>query len=131
MPYNLFDKFKDACKNDRKNVFVWKSNVLPDAEEYFKLRTEKDILDFIANNGLEDLRFINKKPWEKNPHSNIEINVYAYNFRTMCILGYIAIMKNPTIKKWVLKSLHHSDDANNSLGEALGRALLSKDGRSK
>ncbi|MFO7748542.1 MAG: hypothetical protein R6V54_00465 [Desulfobacteraceae bacterium] len=131
MPYTFFKKFKEACKKDRKNIFVWKSNVLPDAEEYFKLKTEKDLLDFIANDGLEDLVHINTTPWKKNPKPENEIKVYAYNFRTMCILGYIAIMRNLMTKKWVLKSLKHSGDSNNSLGEALGKALLSIDGRLK
>ena len=79
----------------------------------------------IANDGIEDLRHITTTPLKKNPTPETVINVYSYNFRTMCILGYIAIMKNPMIKKWVLKSLHHSDDANNSLADALERALLS------
>ncbi len=124
MSYTYFENFKNACKNDRKNVYVWRKNVLPTADEYFKLKSENELLDFIANDGLEDLRFISKSPFKKNKNPEIEMLVYSYNFRTMCKLGYIAIMENTEKKTWILKSLHPSDDANNSIKDALEKALL-------
>jgi len=36
-------------------------------QPYYGLKTSGEILRFIANGGLEQLEFINSKPWENNP----------------------------------------------------------------
>jgi hypothetical protein len=40
-------------------------NALVDAQNVFRLHTQPEVLKFIANNGLEKIKFINSKPWEK------------------------------------------------------------------
>lgn len=60
MPYNYFNKFKEACKHDRKNVIPW-GGVLNDADKFFNLRTETQLYEFIIHDGLEDLNHQNTK----------------------------------------------------------------------
>ena len=132
MPYNHFDKFKKACKRDRKNVILWRG-ALNDAEEFFNLRTETQLIEFIAHDGLEDLSHQNTKPWEKNPNPQNIIMVYAYTFRTMCQNGYIAIMENELTKKWIIKSFKPSTNkslalSSNTMQIAFEKAILEKKG---
>lgn len=110
-PYYDFEEFKRACDEDKDNVLPIES-VLEDAEEFFNLRTKTQLLDFISNNGLENLEFINKKDWENNPNPIIPIKVDAYEFRSMFKLGYIAFMHNLQTKKWLIKSFHLSKNMN-------------------
>ena len=77
-----------------KNDVVPLKSALDDANSYFGLNTKSNLLDFIGNNGLEDFKFLNTKEWENNPDKTIVIFVDAYEFRSMCKLGYIAFMYN-------------------------------------
>ena len=47
------------------------------------LYPKSKLLNFIYNNGLEDLTFINTRDWEKNPNANTKIKVDAYEFRSL------------------------------------------------
>jgi len=87
-PYYDFEEFKRACDEDRNNVHPI-GDVLKDAEEFFNLRTKTQLLEFISNNGLEDLEFVNPKDWENNPDKSNPIGVDAYEFRSRFKLGYI------------------------------------------
>ena len=122
-PYYDFSDFEKACREDKAGVIPI-NNVLKDAADYFNLRTKSDLLDFIANSGLEELNFINKKKWENNPNKKNKIIVDAYEFRSMCKLGYIAFMYNPKTKKWIIKSFHPSDNTNPTMKFALTKAGL-------
>jgi hypothetical protein len=105
--YNLTD-FIMCCAKKPGEIHVL-GQALKDARDIFHLHTEPELVEFIANNGLEDIDFFNSKPWEKNPDPLVKIFVDAYEFLTGGILGYIAFFKN---KKgaWVIKSFHQSNE---------------------
>ncbi|MBC8418536.1 MAG: hypothetical protein ISR62_03850 [Desulfobacteraceae bacterium] len=123
MPYYKFEEFKRACDEDKNSVFPM-GDVLKDAEEFFNLRTKTELLDFISNNGLENLQFVNTKDWENNPDKSNSIKVYAYEFRSMFKLGYIAFMYIPQTKNWIVKSFHLSKNMNPTMMIALQKAGL-------
>ena len=127
MPYNFFKQFKKACKQDRKNVILW-GKVLDDAEKDFNLRTPTQLYEFILQGGLEDLTHQNSKKWGKNPKPEDPILVHAYTFRTMCKIGYIAIMYN-NANKWIIKSFKRSIVANSSMQMAFKKALIDLKGK--
>jgi len=115
IPSYDFADFKKACKkNNRDNIFL-PPNVLADADKYFNLRSKKQILDFIQNNGLENQIFENTKPWENNPNKNKPIMVDAYEFETWGRRGYIAFMYNDKTNKWIIKSFHLSNNWNKAM----------------
>jgi hypothetical protein len=114
MPYYNFNSFKDACSNDQNNVIPI-YDVLNDADKIFNLRTKKQLLDFISNDGLEDLQLQITKIWEKNPDKANPIMVDSYEFKTMSMRGYIAFMFNSKTKKWLIKSFHLSKNNDNSI----------------
>lgn len=118
IPSYNFDDFKEACK--RKEVFPI-FNVLSDAEKIFNLRNIDAIQEFIENDGLEKLKFINSTEFKLNKY-DIVIMVDAYEFMTLDIKGYIAFMFNPIKKNWIIKSFHRSETSNTTLEEALHKA---------
>jgi len=118
--YN-FENFKKACKN--KDLIYIPYNVCIDAYKYFNLRS-KNILDFIQNDGLEDLHFINTKLWENNPNKNNIIMIDSYNFRSSGKLGYIAIKYYNGI--WTIKSFHLSGDMNYAMRNAINKLDIIK-----
>jgi hypothetical protein len=113
--YNLTDFI--TCCNENPEAIHMIGNALKDAQGIFHLHTESDVLEFIANDGLENIKFVNTKPWEKNPDPT-DIFVDAYEFTTCGILGYIAFFKN---KKgtWVIKSFHQSDERTGIMENAI------------
>jgi hypothetical protein len=123
MSYYNYEDFKDACGNNVKNVILFKSAEI-DAKSYFNLFPKSRLLDFISNNGLEDLTFINTKDWEKNPNPEDSIKVDAYEFRSLNKLGYIAFMYNEKTKKWIIKSFKISRNSNPAMYLALKKAGL-------
>lgn len=125
MPYNVFKEFKIACQ-DSPNSVIPIGQTLKDASNIFNLRTKRSLLDFIVNDGLEDLTFINKKKWELNPSPDDPIEVYAYRFKTRAIAGYIAFMFNDHTEKWLIKSFHQPKDRNIGMLEAMQKALEKK-----
>jgi hypothetical protein len=74
------------------------------AREDFNLQTKKAVINFISNNGLESLYYINTKHWENNPNKNCPIMVDAYSFYSGPTHGYIAFFFNPKTNKWLIKS---------------------------
>jgi hypothetical protein len=121
MPAYKLDELVDRCGKNPDGV-VLINTVLKDAQKIFRLNTKNDLLEFISNNGLEDIEFINTKPWEKNPDKENVVYVDAYSFRTMNILGYIAFFKSRD--KWIIKSFHQSDEHNTVMEIALKKAGL-------
>jgi len=117
MPYYDYEQFKQACESQQDNVIPWGS-VKRDAKDIFKLYTEEELLNFIANGGLEELKFVNTKEWEKNPNKSNKIEVDAYEFKTLGIRGYIAFMFNKITQKWIIKSFHMSDQSNDTMKKA-------------
>ncbi|MBU1345046.1 MAG: hypothetical protein KKE44_22210 [Proteobacteria bacterium] len=127
MPYNFFEKLKKACKDDKDNVSVWKK-AKESADDVFKLRTENEIIDFIANDGLENIRDEHVKPLELSKNKENAPMVYSYEFRTMCILGYIAIVDNKKIGTLSIKSFKRSTKSSNTMEVALKIAGLLPEG---
>jgi len=122
-----FEKFKKACGDDKRNVFVFPP-AQENAERDFNLRTKTQLLDFIHNDGLEDSKFINKKDWESNPNPETPMKVDAYEFRSMFKLGYIAFMKNPKNGIWSIKSFKLSKHSNEAMMIAFRNAGLLSSG---
>jgi hypothetical protein len=120
--YDIFEFFR--CCNENKSDVVPLKRALDDANSYFGLKTKSNLLDFIGNNGMEDLKFVNTKEWENNPDKTTPIYVDAYQFRSMCKLGYIAFMFNKKTLKWLIKSFHLSENRNTTMEMALYKAGL-------
>ena len=123
MSYYRYTDFKKACKDDEENVIPI-NNVIENARNDFKLNTKSQLLDFILNDGLENLTFVNTKDWENNPNKNKPIKVDAYEFTSMYKLGYIAFMYNEETNKWLIKSFHLSSNGNMALYFAMEKAGL-------
>jgi len=126
MPYYNFGDFKRACGCNTDDVIPI-NNVLRNAGDDFNLNTKAQLLDFIDNDGLEDLRFVNTKDWDHNPDPTNVIKVDAYEFRTMHTLGYIAFMRNNKTEKWIIKSFHLSNTRSMAMFAAFQKAKLIKE----
>ena len=114
--YDL-EEFKKACSEKERVKFIEDS--LRDADNHFNLGSVEAVLDFISNDGLERLEFINRTPWRKNWSPDVEIFVDAYHFRTGGTLGYLAFLFSPLTNCWVIKSFKLDDDRNMAMEEAL------------
>lgn len=126
MSYYKYADFKKACENNRDNVIPI-NDVLKNAINDFNLNTKLQLLDFIQNDGLENLIFVNTKDWENNPNKDKPIKVDAYEFSSMYKRGYIAFMHNDETNKWLIKSFHLSTNRNMAICLAMERAgLISK-----
>lgn len=121
--YNFSDFIK-ACKYKNK-IFI-DDKACEGAYKYFNLRTDKDILAFIINNGLEYLSFFNTKPWENNPNKTTVIMVDAYEFTSGGKRGYIAFFYNGYTKKWIIKSFHLSENMNDQMAQAIKKSEIFK-----
>lgn len=116
MRYTLFDMFKFDCKENPADVLP-RPAALDNARETYKLNTKKLLLEFIGNGGLEDVAHINTKAWKNNPfRSGNPLDAHAYNCRTVMIPCYLSIVFIRSINgkqtnKWVIKSFHVPDDA--------------------
>lgn len=122
MHYN-FEDFKKACAGGTGNVFVTK-HASEDAKNHFNISTKSYLLEFIANDGLENLDFINTTPLRTNKNLSNPILVDAYDFRSSCKLGYIAFMYSDTTRKWTIKSFKLSRNRNPVMSLALKKAGL-------
>jgi hypothetical protein len=83
-------------------VQIDRDNAMKTAKSDFKLFTPKLILRFIANSGLENLKFIRAKSLEKNPFPD-EVIVDSYQFTSGLIYGYLAFYRYKTYA-WYIKS---------------------------
>ena len=101
--YSL-DDFIQCCRDNPKRVNVFYDAEL-NAREQFGINSKADLLDFIGNHGLEDLTYINTKPFENNQKKGKDILIDAYKFRSNNKLGYIAFMKGVS-GQYVIKSFH-------------------------
>ena len=98
-----------SCKNKPQMIKVIQRE-LHKSLRYFNLNTKKELLEFIGNGGLEDLTYVNTKPWKKNPDKDISvILVDAYKFRSGRKIGYIAILKGLP-GNFVIKSFHKDNN---------------------
>ena len=118
-----FNDFRIECGSIKPKV-VLINNVQETAYHDFNLVTKSDVLDFIFNNGLENLDFINTKEWEQNPDKFNPIMVDAYEFSSFYKQGYIAFMFNNKTSFWIIKSFKLSDNRNPAMEIALRNAGL-------
>lgn len=122
--YN-FNDFKHACNDE--NLVIPSKHAIENAETIFNLKTKKMLLYFISNDGLEELDFINTKPWEMNPDPDTVVMIDAYEFKSMNILGYIAFFYSERTNKWIIKSFKLSINRNMMMYLALKKAGLCND----
>src|SRR5271157_3839260 len=115
-PEYAFEAFKKAC-SDKLVQFI--DDSLRDADDDFNLKGREAVLEFISNEGLEKLEFINRTPWRKNWLPDVQIFVDAYHFRTGGMLGYLAFLFSPITKRWVIKSFKLDGERNMAMEEAL------------
>jgi hypothetical protein len=121
MPAYDLEAFMTCCIDEPDRIILHKG-VLESANRDFGIATKKYLLDFIGNNGLENINFINTKRWMEFAAKGINIDVDAYEFSTMNRLGYIAFCYNRD--KWNIKSFHLSSERNPAMEIALRNAGL-------
>jgi hypothetical protein len=85
--YNILEFIK-AC-GEPNMVFV--HDRAQNGAGYFNIYHKEKLLYFISQDGLEDVDFILKKPWEKNPNKSVTIYLDSYNFFTGDKYGYIGM----------------------------------------
>lgn len=106
--YHIAD-FKDACKAGHSQVHVW-NTALKDAKDFFNLFPSSELLKFIAEGGLENLKHQNTELLviELFKGSGYHPVVDAYQFQTGPAenkrTGYIAFFWNVFSQKWFIKS---------------------------
>jgi len=105
--YNLNDLI-NACGRIKQVVVLGNAQI--SARENFGLATQKEVIDFIYNDGLESPHHINTKPWENNPDHNCPIQVDAYSFYSGPKHGYMAFFFSPKTNKWLIKSFKPNKD---------------------
>ena len=93
-----------CCMYDQQQVQVFYDAEL-NARQQFGLNKKTDLIEFIGNQGLQDVTYWNTELWRKNPNKNEDIYIDAYKFRSTQKQGYIAFMKGFTCK-YVIKSFH-------------------------
>ncbi len=101
--HDLLAFFK-ACQEGTKAVVVL-ATPERDARIYFKLQTKEDLLYFIADCGLKQLRFL-----KTAPISHIQVHglqhVDEYDFEIDGQPGYLAFGVNEITHRWIIKSFH-------------------------
>jgi hypothetical protein len=114
-----------CCKNESTKIVV-KYDAILNAREQFGLNTQADLLEFIGNNGLQGLVFLNSEPWRLNPKKDTEVLVDAYTFYSNRKNGYIAFMKaSQNNFRYVIKSFHMVQEklTLSDIGSNIGRIL--------
>jgi hypothetical protein len=116
--YNPKDLITACCGGISQVTVLGKAQKC--AQDDFGLNTQKAVLDFICNDGLENLQYINTKPWELNPDPTL-ILVDAYGFYSGQKQGYIAFFFSTKTNKWLIKSFKLNKDSmpRNSMADKL------------
>ncbi|MBK5262868.1 MAG: hypothetical protein JJE17_09920 [Peptostreptococcaceae bacterium] len=112
MPCYIFDDFITACKKGER-IIIWQK-VVSEAYKDFGFWDEESIISFIANDGLEELKFQNSEEWRNNPSPITPIMIDAYRFSTLGKVGYIAFFCTNT-GGWSIKSFKRSTEFDGSL----------------
>ncbi len=108
-PHYKLDDFIGDCAMGNSKAFVTSGAQLT-AESDFNLPTQKQVLEFIGNGGLEKPAFINSEVWDKNPEPKQAIMIDAYSFYSGFLYGYIAFRFQPKTGKWAIKSFKKNRD---------------------
>lgn len=78
-PHYKINDFIGDCAMGTSKAFVTVGAQIT-AEADFNLPTQKHVLEFIANSGLEKPKLINSEVWDKNPEPSNVIMIDAYSF---------------------------------------------------
>ena len=100
--YNIAD-FISECASGSPEVTV-SYDAGNEAKSKFNLPTDKDIISFIGNGGLNIRTFKNTESLRKDLAGNKGRMVDAYHFRSGRKIGYIAFIYNDEKKQWRIKS---------------------------
>ena len=94
---------------DPQNIYIHNDAVLG-ARNQFGLNTKTELLTFIGNQGLQNLKYLNTEPWRLKPERiKGDVFIDAYNFYSNQKIGYIAFMKGANCK-YAIKSFHWDHD---------------------
>jgi hypothetical protein len=104
-PAYSLDALVKAC-SIRGAVFLYQQAV-QDANADFNLRTEREVLGFIANGGLEDPAYHSTVPLRLN-NQDCGAMVDSYFFYSGPSYGYLAFFLAKT-SKWAIKSFKKND----------------------
>ena len=92
------------------------------ARNNFNLPTDKDLISFIGNGGINTCNFKNSCTQRKELAGNKGKMIDAYHFRVGRKIGYIAFIFNDQKQKWHIKSLKNdTEQASLKLRKLLGR----------
>lgn len=128
MPTYDFNDFKRAC-GKKSNVFVWK-HAKENAAEFFNLKTEDRLLDFIHSDGLENLMFQDTETLRLEISDKGSI-IDAYEFRTGNLLGYIGFYRSKITGNWIIKSFKLSRKMIFTIADTFDSALKLKNAGDK
>jgi hypothetical protein len=105
------NEFLEACseRDHQPSTVTLVRGVLEKATRDFNIKTRKSLLEFIANEGLEDLEFVNSIEYRISDEIPPPI-CDAYKFMSGYIQGYISFFFSEFNQKWMIKSFHRSDD---------------------
>jgi hypothetical protein len=101
-PEHKLQEFYAACRAGTSVIVL--SQPLTDARQHFGLLTRVELLEFIGNDGLEKMTFVNCKEWEKSHKPGRFVD--AYQFHSGTTPGYIAFCFCTEVSKWFIKSFH-------------------------
>jgi hypothetical protein len=106
--YDLGDFFEACFIQGHKQVTaIEKAEV--SAREIFDIPTKKQLIAFISNDGLKNLRFLKIDPLSRNDIKGLRI-VDTYDFDiivgTKIEKGYLAFGKSENTPYWIIKSFH-------------------------
>jgi len=121
--YTISD-FIEACREgDHQPASVTLvRGVLEKSTRDFTIKTKKELLEFIANGGLENLEFINSIEYRISDQIPPPI-CDAYRFMSGYNQGYISFFFSEFNQRWMIKSFHRSDECGPSaLAIALKKA---------
>ncbi len=121
-PEYKFEDLKLAC-HEKGKVILWNC-AQSDASQYFNLRKLSNVLNFVANDGLEKLQHIDTRPLELplKPPVNPNPNVDAYQFYSGDLRGYMAFFFQPITKFWNIKSFKAHQDGDDRFHQLAGLA---------
>ncbi|GJL79509.1 MAG: hypothetical protein NPINA01_24980 [Nitrospinaceae bacterium] len=101
------DDFISECASEAPRVTVAYDAEMS-AKNNFNLPTDKDLISFIGNGGLNPRKFKNSSPQRLELAGNRGKMVDAYHFRIGQKIGYIAFLFNEQQKKWRIKSFKNN-----------------------
>lgn len=123
--------FIEACAQGSKVTVHYDART--GARVEFGLPTEKALLEFIGNDGLEDPEFECTRIWGNNQNPSTEIMVDSYRFRSGKKCGYIAFlfMPSPGSGRWRIKSFKRDANPARSFQGLASLEKILEDARAK